>query len=269
MPTQKTFKRRVRARMTKTGESYTAARHQLLRKASQLEVAEPDTPEPETARPGAGAAEPGTAEPGATEPGVAKLTTAEPEASGASAAGQFDLPTSDAAIRRASGRGYEEWFALLDAWGATDRRHPEIARWLVSEHGVGGWWSHSITVAYERARGMRAVHQMPGGFSIGVTRTIAAAPAPVLAAFTDDAARRRWLPGVEIRPRRTTAAGTARFDWPDPPSRLVVTVLPKDAGRTTVAIGHEKLPDADAAAREKAAWRDRLASLRTLLERDQ
>ena len=33
MPTQKIFKQRVRARMTKTGESYTAARRQLLHKA--------------------------------------------------------------------------------------------------------------------------------------------------------------------------------------------------------------------------------------------
>ena len=33
MPTQKTFKTRVRTRMSKTGESYTTARQQLLRKA--------------------------------------------------------------------------------------------------------------------------------------------------------------------------------------------------------------------------------------------
>ena len=38
MPTQKTFKQRVRTRMTKTGESYTAARHQLLRKAGEPET---------------------------------------------------------------------------------------------------------------------------------------------------------------------------------------------------------------------------------------
>ena len=39
MPTQKVFKQRVRARMAKTGEAYTTARHQLLRKAS-----DPDAP---------------------------------------------------------------------------------------------------------------------------------------------------------------------------------------------------------------------------------
>ncbi len=34
MTQQKTFKRRVRARMAKTGESYTAARRQLLADAA-------------------------------------------------------------------------------------------------------------------------------------------------------------------------------------------------------------------------------------------
>jgi len=41
MTTQKTLKRRVRARAAKTGESYTAARAQLLRKA------DPPAPAPE------------------------------------------------------------------------------------------------------------------------------------------------------------------------------------------------------------------------------
>lgn len=35
MPTQKIFKQRVRARMAKTGEAYTTARAQLLRKAAE------------------------------------------------------------------------------------------------------------------------------------------------------------------------------------------------------------------------------------------
>jgi hypothetical protein len=38
MPTQKDFKRLVRARMAKTGEAYTAARAQLLRKPVSANV---------------------------------------------------------------------------------------------------------------------------------------------------------------------------------------------------------------------------------------
>jgi hypothetical protein len=47
--------------------------------------------------------------------------------------------------------------ATTNAWGPTG--HTEIARWLVAEHRIGGWWAQSVTVAYERARGVRAKHE--------------------------------------------------------------------------------------------------------------
>lgn len=93
MTTQSSFKRLVRARMEKTGERYTAARAQLL--------AAPEEP----AVPGKGAASASRAEPATVR-----------------------LATSDAEIRRRTGRGWEEWFDLLDAWGAADRTHRETAR---------------------------------------------------------------------------------------------------------------------------------------------
>ena len=54
-----------------------------------------------------------------------------------------------------TGRSHAEWFALLDAWGATEHTHTEIARWLSETQGIPGWWTQNITVNYERARGMR------------------------------------------------------------------------------------------------------------------
>lgn len=223
MPTQKVFKRRVRARMTKTGESYTAARSQLLRKA--------------------------------TDPVADPAPTAQP-----------DLLTSDEAVRRATGQDHDHWFRVLDDWGATQHNHTRIAGHLRDDLGLPGWWAQNITVAYERVRGMRGRHQQADGFSIGVTRTVNVPAERALGAFTDAALRRRWLPEVRLRQRPTTAARTARFDWPDPASRLVVNVDPKGDAKTTVAIAHEKLPDLEAAEREKAAWRERLARLKTVLE---
>ena len=223
MPTQKVFKGRVRARMTKTGESYTAARRQLLRKAT-----EPEAP----------------------------AETTQPD----------DLLTSDDAMVRGSGSGHEAWFALLDGWAATEHSHTEIARWLQETHDVGGWWAQTITVDYERARGMRGRHEMADGFSISVTRTIAVDAERALAAFTSPTVRHRWLPDAQMRQRPTRAALSARFDWSDPTSRVVVTVLPKGTDKTVVAVGHERLPDAETAERLKAAWREWLGVLKGVLE---
>lgn len=236
MPTQKTFKRRVRARMAKTGEAYTAARQQLLRKADPRAAADASVAEAPAAQ-----------------------QAADPEPT-------TEFPTSEEAVLGATGRTYPAWFAILDEWGATARRHSEIAAWLADEHGVAPWWRQSVTVAYERARGMRAVHQMTDGFSVAVTRTVAAEADAALAAFTDPAIRSSWLGDVNMTQRRTSAAGGARFDWPDPPSRLVVSVGAKGPDRSTVSVSHERLPDAAAAAREKAAWKERLGALKALLE---
>lgn len=39
-------------------------------------------------------------------------------------------------VRRATGRGRDEWFALLDRWGAVGRPYREIADWLTAKHGI-------------------------------------------------------------------------------------------------------------------------------------
>lgn len=44
---------------------------------------------------------------------------------------------------------------MLDAAGARDWPHKQIAEHLVAAHGVDGWWAQSITVGYEQATGRR------------------------------------------------------------------------------------------------------------------
>jgi Domain of unknown function (DUF4287) len=219
MTTQKTLKRRVRARAAKTGESYTAARSQLLRKADA--------------------------------PAVDSMELAG---------------VSDEAMIRGTGKPLGEWLPLLDGWGATERKHAEIARWLVAEHGVPGWWAQSVTVAYERARGIRTLHQDPTGFSISVSKTISASPERVSEALTDDSLRAAWLPDAPIRLRRSNPGRSARFDWDEPKSLVGVMLFAKGEAKTQVGLAHEKLPDADAADRLKRMWRGRLADLKALLE---
>jgi len=220
MTTHKTLKVRVRARAAKTGESYTAARSQLLRKA--------DAPPP---------------------PDTLALAG-----------------VSDEAMIRGSGRPLGEWLPLLDAWRASERKHTEIARWLVDEHGVPGWWAQNVTVAYERARGMRALHEDPTGFSISVSKTISATPERVSGALTDASLRSAWLPDAPIRLRRSTEGRSARFDWDEPKSLVGVMLFAKGEGKTQISLGHEKLPDAAAAERLKAMWREQLTMLKGLLE---
>jgi uncharacterized protein YndB with AHSA1/START domain len=170
-------------------------------------------------------------------------------------------------VRRATGRGWDELFSLLDAWGAAGREHGEIAAWLADEQGVDAWWSQAVTVEYEKARGLRP----PGGgrdgtFEVGASRTVAVPVERLFAAFVDPDLRRRWLPGDALSERTSQPSRSARFDWEDGATRVTVVFTAKAEAKSQVALQHDRLPDAEAAERTRAYWRERLAALKALLE---
>ena len=114
---------------------------------------------------------------------------------------------------------------------------------------------------------MRARHQMRDGFSVSATKTVAVPPERALSAFTSASLRQPWLPNAPMRQRPTRAPLSARFDWSDPPSRVIVSVVPKGIDKVLVAVAHEQLPDAEAGERFKASWREWLGALKAVLER--
>lgn len=183
------------------------------------------------------------------------------------AAPAYTPAMSPDAVRSATGREWDEWFALLDEWGATEREHKAIAAWLGAEHGVPGWWAQNVTVEYERSRGLRAPGSGRDGlFSVGASRTVAVPVERLYAAFVDPELRERWLHGGKVRERTVLPHRSARFDWEGGPTRLVVGFTEKGPAKAQVALAHERVPDADVAAELKAYWRERLGVLKTLLE---
>ncbi|HYN16940.1 MAG TPA: hypothetical protein VEY96_02485, partial [Actinomycetes bacterium] len=237
MTKQKSFKGRVRARMDKTSESYTSARRQLLAKAG-AEAApglEGPTPEPVAAPP-------------ADAPGARR-------------------PYSDEVVRANTGRSWDEWFALLDDWGAAERPHTEIARWVAGAHAVDGWWAQGVTVAYEQARGLRAPGQRRGGlFEASASKTVAVPVDRLYAAFADPDLRERWLPGATVELRSAQAGKSIRANWDDGSTRLVIGFSARGDAKSQVALVHQRVPDAATAEQLKAYWRERVAVLKQVLE---
>jgi hypothetical protein len=223
MTKQRTIKRRIRQRMSKTGESYTSARSRVVDKRDRVTAAR------------------------------TRL------------ADTSDRPSDDR-VRDATGRKWDSWFGILDRWGARKRTHGKMVEFLMREHGVPGWWAQSIAVWYERARGMRLKHQQADGFTIYASKTIAVPVDVVFDAFVDARRRRRWLTDGAMRVRTSQADRTARFDWEDGSTRVNVSFVEKSPSRSTVAVEHQRLPDADDAERAKVSWRRRLADLKSLLE---
>src|SRR6266540_1988629 len=152
----------------------------------------------------------------------------------------------------------------LDECGAAERPHPEIPRWLSEERGVDGWDAQSVTVGYERASGRRAVGEHAEGFAITASKTVAVPVDRLYEAFVDESLRERWLPGGALRERTSSRPKSARFDWGDGSTRVLVGFTSKGDARSTLALAHERLPDAEEAERMKAFWRDRVAALKEL-----
>ena len=153
---------------------------------------------------------------------------------------------TEAAITTGTGAGWDHWFRLLDGWGGVDRSHTDIARFIREEQGVGGWWAQAVAVGYERARGLRAMHQTKRGFEVSVSRTVAAPPTEVWTAFLEPRERRRWIEAGAIGRRRTTGAigRSTSFSGPDG-TRIAVAIDARGDDRATVTITHEGLADAE------------------------
>lgn len=226
MTANKDFKRIVRARMRKTGESYTAARIHLLKKRDA------PTPSPTPIAP----------------------------AHYAALAGY-----SDVVVKAKTGCNWERWVKALDYKQAHTWSHGEIAQYVHKTYKIPGWWSQMVTVGYERIKGLRVIGQRrDGGFNATKSKVVAAPVSRLYRAWRDARLRARWLPDVSPVIRTATRNRSMRVAWPDG-TRVDVGFLAKGRAKSQVAIQHGRLPDRAAVTRTKAYWAERLTSLAEVL----
>jgi uncharacterized protein YndB with AHSA1/START domain len=170
-------------------------------------------------------------------------------------------------VQRATGRDRPEWFAILDRRGAPGRPFREIADFLKDQHGLSHWWAQKLIVEYEQDRGLRPPGARPGGtFSVGASKTVNVPVERLFEAFVDARLRRRWLAGARMRARTSVEGRSARFDWLEGGTRVAATFVDQGEAKSQVAVEHELLPNAKAAEKMKAYWRERLGALKELLE---
>ena len=244
MTQAKKLKRAIRARSRKTGESYTAARRHVVRVKLAPPATAPAKPLPKPVR----------------APG-----------------GQV----TDAAALAKTGHGLEHWFAVLDAFGAAVKGHTAAARHLHDDHGVPGWHSQGITVAYERERGLRAPNQACGGtFQVSVSRAVPVSVAEAADAIGSARRRRVWLRGAD--PGLATALNAAltgpkarsvkiknvsnanlRYRWDE--TAVEITILGKPNGGVSVVATCTKLRDGHQVEERRAQWKPVLDTLKAYL----
>ena len=231
MPRQKDLKRLVRARMKKTGEAYTAARAQILRKPRAN-----------------------------SRPQAAAPAAAPPTPDYASLAGM-----SDDVVKAKTGCTWERWVYALDRQGAATMPHRDIAAIVSEKYKVGDWWTQMVTVGYERIKGIRARGQRRDGtYEASKSRTFDVPVTTLFDAWADADTRKRWLDGASVKVRTATAPKSMRLGWSDG-SIIAVSFMARGKDRSSVALAHTKLPDRAAADRLKKYWGERLDALGAVL----
>ena len=246
MTQHKDLKRRVRARMRKTGEAYTTARAQIVKKPKPRAVVRASTPTSV-----------------ATTPARVALSQSSPSEYAAIAG------MSDAKLKEATGCTWSRWVKALDHYGADALSHAEIATLIRAKYHTPSWWTQMVAVGYERIKGLRARgQQRDGTHQATKSRTFDVPVKRLFDAWMDDATRRSWLTGTMATIRTATAPKSMRLGLDDG-SIVAVSFTAKGRGRGMVAVEHSKLGDAAAAERVKGEWAarfDRLAEALTVYD---
>ena len=175
MTTNKDFKRLVRARMDKTGESYTSARLQLLRKQPVAPTPAPATPD--------------YAKLAGMSDATIKAQTGcnwERWVWALDRVKAHDWPHRDIA------EYVHEKYKVPDWW----------TQWVTTGYE---------RIKGLRAIGQRR----GGGFEVNKSKVFAVPVARLYRSFSDPRTRRRWLPGIEFTVRTAHRDKTMRLTWPD------------------------------------------------------
>lgn len=167
---------------------------------------------------------------------------------------------SDEAVSKATGRDWSEWVEVLDAWGAMDRTHAEIARHVEAEHEVDAWWAQSVTVGYERIRGKRRANERADGFSMNASKTVPAPVSELFDWFIDGQKRVKWLGEDALRVRTANPPKSGRFDIADGSGVLAAHFTDKGE-KSSVRLQLDGIATEEALEEQKHLWKSRLDDL--------
>ena len=169
------------------------------------------------------------------------------------------------ALKKKTGKDWQEWFAFLDKQGASKLGHKEIVSLVQAQLKLTSWWGQMIAVGYEQERGLRVPHEKPSGFEISVSKTVNIALGIAFLLFEDPKMRKRWMKDPAFEVRKATANKSLRITWPDETS-VVVDFYAKASNKTQIVVQHQKLPTAKMAEKQKGYWAEQLNHLRETME---
>lgn len=198
-----------------------------------------------------------------------------------------DQDISNAAVKKATGKEWEQLFTELDTLMAKHMSHKERVALIREKLNIdNSWWQQTIAVRYEQARGLRKIGQTLGaGFEIGVSKTLPVTVEELWLIMTTSPGRDIWLghcPDISFEKNFsfiTEEKTTGEIRSMSQHKRIRLTYQPKDRdsattlqlsfepkGEKTVLRFHqEKLSGTDEREAMRAHWKKVIAKLESLI----
>ncbi len=187
-----------------------------------------------------------------------RVLLAKAEAGGRHWIAQPEL--SDDAVKARTGKGWDEWCDLIDAWPGTIDGHKAIATYLRDSHDVDAWWAQGVTVGYERITGIRLPYQQADGtFTANKSRTVSGDADALRSMLLDADSRSDLFAGLstELKSKPTSKAIRLAIG----PGVAAVYIEDRTEGRAKITVAHEGLPHAESVDEWKFFWSDWLEAI--------
>jgi uncharacterized protein YndB with AHSA1/START domain len=194
---------------------------------------------------------------------------------------------SDENVKTHTGKSWKEWFKALDEVGGPGIGRKGMGDFLFKQCKVDPWWTATITVEYENARGVTQKDGKAMGYNICVTKGIAAPLEKVFGAFSKTSELDKWFSkkskqDFKVGGRFENADGDSgefvkirenkdlKFTWENPrhaPGSLVEIKVQASGNKTNVVVTHDRIQKRDDADGLRIGWMFALESLKVYLEK--
>lgn len=170
-------------------------------------------------------------------------------------------PINTDSIAKATNKSWDDWVKDLDARGARQLSHKDLARQLYDELDGKldnhGWWAQGITVAYEQHTGKRIPGQLANGlFEMAVSKTIQTSRSnlfPTVVSWFEAQGELDRREYVKPRSSQTPKRSSWRCDFVDG-SKFAATVEDSD-NKSKLVLSHTDIPTKQEADTWKEFWR--------------
>ncbi len=187
------------------------------------------------------------------------------ESNSATARQKIKHSLTDEAVEKTTGKGWNEWFTILGQKTDGSFSHKDIAKLLMDQYQVDGWWAQSITVEYERHLGKRQVGQVKDGtFQTAVSKTLPGDLDQVFSLWLNAARDVKEFNSILLAGKPAISKSEKwrywRVDLADG-SKVTITVGKKSEEKSILTFSTEKLKDQDEIEQWKEFWKDYIKKL--------